>query len=141
VFFASAICFESFLLSVVGLTTLLGARTFASIMTVVLAGAVFTLFIFVISYTDKKKARERKMRYAAVIASVASFYLFLILGLSVLKPPFLNVPLSGEMYESPLRMGEILFAKFLIPFELIGLVFILIAAAACMFSSEKSLRG
>ena len=139
--FSSALCFEICLLAIVGLSALLGARTFSSILAVVMAGAVFALLIFVISITEKKKIRERKIRFSAMIASVACIYLFFILGLSVLKPPYLKIPQSGEMYESPLRIGEVLFAKFLIPFEFLGLMFILIAVSACLFSIKQGDRN
>ena len=137
----SAIALIFSLLSVAGLFALLTASFIAIIQVLVYAGAIMVLMLFVIMMLNLKEEdllQERKdlIWLLGIFLSVLVFYeLVKTLPAAYLKTPGLSITGFGSLRE----IGKLLFAEYLLPFELIS-VLLLIAIVGAVILSKKRLR-
>ncbi len=130
--------------SIAGLFALLSAPLLAVLQLLISAGAIIVLFIFVIMMVDyrKEEARQRVIQFGRVLGSAAAVYLVIVLALSILKPPFIAAPLTGEAFEMPETLGRLLISEFMIPFELTGaLLLSAVIAVIIIIKRGKEGRG
>lgn len=122
------------LLSMAGLFVLLEAFFIAAIQILVYAGAVMVVFLFVIMLMDlKAEARRRFSRFAVAAAAVAAFaFAVLLLGSAVRSAmPHSDAPgLQG----SAGSLGKLLFAEYLLPFEIVSLILLVAMVGVILLS-------
>ncbi|MDR1303847.1 MAG: NADH-quinone oxidoreductase subunit J [Verrucomicrobiales bacterium] len=110
---------------------------------IVYAGAVMVLFLFIIMLLDLKTEEKRPVPYARLTVAVliaAAFGCFLGTALTV-------VPRGGEVLSwaqpaPPMdagRIGELLFAKYVLPFEVTG-VLLLVATVGVIVLGKKEAK-
>ena len=126
------------LLALAGLFALLNASFLFAVQIIVYAGAILTLFIFIIMFLNVKESNLPKEPNKT---------LYLFLGGSVLIPlnllvlrafyamPLLREPLAEDFGEIK-PLGAELFTKWLLPFELISLLLLVALIGAVVFARK-----
>lgn len=126
-----AVCLFACLLSSAGLFAMLQAPFLAVIQVLISAGGVVVLFIIVIMLVDIDiQERRRAIRFGCALGAIAAAYLAIVLALSIMKPPFLPPPLTGESYESTHSLGKALLYRYPVPFEIVGILLLVAAVSA-----------
>jgi NADH-quinone oxidoreductase subunit J len=137
----SAIALIFSLLGVAGLFALLTASFIAIIQVLIYAGAIMVLMLFVIMMLNLKEEEllaERKdlIWLLGIFISVFVFYeLMKIIPQAYPKSPGLLDPGFGTITE----IGKLLFAEYLLPFELISIL-LLVAIIGAVILSKRRLR-
>lgn len=134
----SAIWLVACLSSVAGVFALLDAPFLAVLQILIAAGAVMVLFLFVVMLVDEssKAARRRVITFGKILGALSALYLGIVFLISVFKSSPQMKPVSGENFESPVILGQMLFGKYALPFELAG-VLLLVAAVAAVVLAKK----
>lgn len=134
----SAVWLVVCLMAAAGIFALLNAPFLAVFQVLIAAGAVMVLFLFVLMLVDEgpEGARARVINFGKVLGALSAAYLGIVLLIAALKSPSQMKPVSGEAFESPLTLGQILFSKYALPFELAG-VLLLVAAVAAVVLAKK----
>lgn len=128
------------IVSMAGLFVLLHAFFLAAVQVIVYAGAVIVLFLFVIMLLDVKE-EERRTTSKAVMAMAAVGLLALggvfarAIGGTHLEAAPAGPPVAGDTH----ALGTLLFTRFLLPFEIIG-VLLLVAMIGVLLLSKKDLK-
>jgi NADH-quinone oxidoreductase subunit J len=137
----SAIALIFSLLSVAGLFALLTASFIAIIQVLIYAGAIMVLMLFVIMMLNLREEdllQERKdlIWLLGIFLSVLVFYeLVKTLPGTYSKSPDSTIVGFGSLTE----IGKLLFAEYLLPFELISIL-LLIAVIGAVILSKRRLR-
>lgn len=128
------------LVSTAGLFGLMQAPFIAIVQVIIYAGAIMVLFIFVIMMIDIKEGLppEKKKRIripAAVVGIILAVELFIALKSAL----FTKAPLVQENIGNPAAIGEILFTKYLYPFEITSVLIIgaMVGAIVLVKKSDK----
>ena len=126
------------IVSMAGLFVLLGAFFLAAVQILVYAGAVMVLFLFVIMLLNLKEEEKRRIQKttAAIsflaIGSLVVLFSKLFWANKVAAPALLS---EG----STIALGQILFSRFLLPFEIVSLL-LLVAMMGVILLSKKELK-
>jgi NADH-quinone oxidoreductase subunit J len=113
------------LASTAGLFGLMQAPFIAVVQVIIYAGAIMVLFIFVIMMIDIKEGlTPEKKRWIRIPAAVVGIVLAIELFLAFKSAFFPGAPLVRENIGNPTAMGEILFTKYLYPFEITSILII-----------------
>ena len=126
--------------SLAGLFVLLQAFFLAAVQVLVYAGAVMVLFLFVIMLLDLKAEERRKIKLAGAVAAVvvtATIVAIFLRSLSVEKS--LHVQASGGFEGSTVKLGQLLFKQYLLPFEIVSII-LLVAMVGVVLLSKKELK-
>jgi NADH-quinone oxidoreductase subunit J len=123
-----------------GLFLLLHAFFLAAVQVLVYAGAVIVLFLFVIMLLDLKEEAMRQVKLvmgALGLLSVGAIAVMMVRTIVFAHP-------AGRMAKEPLEgstvaLGQVLFTRFSLPFELISLL-LLVAMVGVILLSRKDLR-
>lgn len=120
---------------------LLNAQFLAAVNIIVYAGAIMVLFLFVIMFlnlrTESEEMKKQKTIYAAVITAV-------VLGgmLIVFLRRADREPVNPLTYNSQTGMVEILgrtlYGEYLLPFELVSVLFLVAMAGAVMLGKREA---
>jgi NADH-quinone oxidoreductase subunit J len=120
---------------------LLNAQFLAAVNIIVYAGAIMVLFLFVIMFlnlrTENEEMKKQKTIYAAVVTAV-------ILGgiLIIFLRRADREPVNPLTYNSQTGMVEILgrtlYGEYLLPFELISVLFLVAMAGAVMLGKREA---
>ena len=136
----AAMCLLMCLAGVAGLFVALHAFLLAFLLLLVYAGAVVTLFLFIIMLIDVRGATGAPRRRMANVAGVAALALvaaglasFVSRGRPALPPP----PAGGAVGESLKAYAELLFTTYLLPVQLIG--FLLLVAMLVVIALSRKL--
>ncbi|MBI5238495.1 MAG: NADH-quinone oxidoreductase subunit J [Deltaproteobacteria bacterium] len=135
------------LLQVAALFVLLRAPFLAAVQVFIYVGAVMVLFLFAVMVLDMGRERfEGHIHTQAVPALAAVVVLFLILGYRAFNGRL--ALLSGEFTEAVLSkntevIGTHLFTKYIFPFEVVSMVFLvaLVGAIALVLKDRDKGRG
>jgi NADH-quinone oxidoreductase subunit J len=122
-----------------GLFTLLHAFFLAAVQILVYAGAVMVLFLFVIMLLDLKEEQRRQTRLLAMISGVVSVGAILAIFINSLLATKPGVGLSPNVEGGTVELGRLLFAKYLLPFEIVS-VLLLVAMVGVVLLSKKDLK-
>jgi len=123
-----------------GLFTLLHAFFLAAVQILVYAGAVMVLFLFVIMLLDLKEEQRRQIKSLGLVAglvSVGSILAIFIRSLLAAKPG--EGAVTPNVEGSTYKLGELLFTKYLLPFEIVS-VLLLVAMVGVVLLSKKDLK-
>ena len=138
---ASALSLIGVMASLAVLYLLLGAEFIAMAQIIVYAGAIMVLFIFVImllnSGAESKVGRSRTATFLGVPALVI-FLGLIALGIERFFPAGPNVVFGAFSGGGPEQIGNALFTKYLLPFEVTS-VLILIAILGAIVLARKEL--
>jgi NADH-quinone oxidoreductase subunit J len=131
---ASALWLLAAFLSMAGLAGWLVAGIVAALWVLAAAGAIVVLILFVVMLVSPAEeiARLRSLSFAKILAAAAAGYLAVVMAIAVLRPPFLEVPASGESFESPVTLGRLLSGRYAIPFEIAGLLLLVAVVAVVL---------
>ncbi len=119
---------------------LLNAQFLAAVNIIVYAGAIMVLFLFVIMFLNLKKESEvHKPNLAKVAAVIAGGVLLVIFVAVFRKATFL--PVDETNFNSQIGMvktlGQILYKDFLVPFELVSVLFLSAMVGAVMLGKKE----
>ena len=128
------------MVALAGLFVLLQAFFLAAVQVLVYAGAVMVLFLFVIMLLDLKAEERQRIRLAALVAGLVSAGgLGFVFFRSLLQATPLPVERSPTLQGGPVELGNLLFTKYLLPFEIVS-VLLLVAMVGAVLLSKKDLK-
>jgi NADH-quinone oxidoreductase subunit J len=128
------------IVSMAGLFVLLHAFFLAAVQILVYAGAVMVLFLFVIMLLDLKEEEQRQIKRVSIVLgllTVAVIYTMLLRAFGPLATSAGNV--APELEGATASLGQELFTKYLLPFEVIS-VLLLVAMVGVVLLSKKELK-
>ena len=138
---ASALSLIGVMASLAVLYLLLGAEFIAMAQIIVYAGAIMVLFVFVIMLLNSGAEATRGRSRTAIILGLPSLVAFLGLiafGVQRFFPAGNNVVFGAFTGGGPAQIGNALFTKYLLPFEVTS-VLILIAILGAIVLARKEL--
>jgi NADH-quinone oxidoreductase subunit J len=128
------------IVSMAGLFVLLHAFFLAAVQVLVYAGAVMVLFLFVIMLLDLKEEEQRRIKGAAAVLGVAASGLIAAVVIGTIRRSVLGYALERSREDgSTLALGQALFTRFALPFEIISLV-LLVAMIGTVLLSRRDLK-
>ena len=125
--------------SLAGLFVLLHAFFLAAVQVLVYAGAVMVLFLFVIMLLDLKEEERRKIKKVGLVGGVISVGMILAIFLKTFSIAPLTVDQTPTLDGGTIALGKLLFARYLLPFEIVSLL-LLVAMVGVILLSKKDLR-
>jgi NADH-quinone oxidoreductase subunit J len=144
---ASALSLVGVMGSLAVLYLLLGAEFMAATQVIVYAGAIMVLFVFVIMLLNagSEQAKAGRSRLArllglpllVLLAGVLSYHFQRLLP-STLMVSFGDMASDGKGWGGARQLGELLFARYLLPFEVTS-VLILIAILGAIIMARKEI--
>lgn len=127
--------------SLSGHYVLLNAQFIAAVNIIVYAGAIMVLFLFVIMFLNMKSEHEvHKSNMFKVAASIAGGMLLVVI-VAVLKDANLGI-VEETTFDSQVglvkNLGQVLFKRFLVPFELASILLLVAMAGAVMLGKREA---
>ena len=118
---------------------LLNAQFLAIVNIIVYAGAIMVLFLFVLMLLNLSQDKIQKTAYMLNISSVVIGGLFLIILIAALKDSIDFKPIEGVRTDIGYVkvLGETLFSKYLVPFEISSILFISAMVGALMLAKKE----
>jgi NADH-quinone oxidoreductase subunit J len=118
---------------------LLNAQFLAIVNIIVYAGAIMVLFLFVLMLINLSQEKIRKTAYMLKISSVIIGGLFLIVLIAALKDSFDFKTIEGVRTDIGYVkvLGQTLFSKYLVPFEISSILFISAMVGALMLAKKE----
>ena len=121
-----------------GLFALLDAPFIAVIQIIIYAGAIMVLFVFVIMMINLRKEFPPEKKKLTVILSLVIGIVLLIEFLFSVKGAFQQLNSGGtESIGNPTNLGELLFSKYLYPFEITSVLIIAAMVGAIVLAKKK----
>ena len=132
------------LFAIAGLYVLLNASFIAAVHLIIYAGAIMVLFLFVIMLLDLKTDVEhinirRPSRLVAVLATIIFLAETILLAMLSLSNPSFRVGLGEGIYGDVSSVADLLFTKYLLPFE-IASVLLIVAIIGAIILGKRKLR-
>ena len=124
------------LVGVAGLFVLLDAALLAFVLLLVYAGAVVTLFLFIIMLLDTTPGAIQPFKLTTIVASTIGGALLLLGVISLYQRAVLPVPAAGAAVPTLKNYAEQLFTTYLLPVQVVGFM-LLIAMLGVMVLSRK----
>lgn len=120
---------------------LLNAQFLAAVNIIVYAGAIMVLFLFVIMFLSiSKNERDHKTSTLTKIAGTIAGGLLFIVMIAALKDAEVG-SYNAETFDSQIGMvenlGKILFTKYLLPFEIVSVLFLVAMVGAVMLGKKE----
>ncbi|RMD99894.1 MAG: NADH-quinone oxidoreductase subunit J [Calditrichaeota bacterium] len=132
------------LFAIAGLYVLLNASFIAAVHMIVYAGAIMVLFLFVIMLLDLREDVEHinLKRFSRIVALIAAAIflgeVFLLMGMT-LKGKGITVGLGQGISGDVPSVAELLFTKYLLPFE-VASVLLLVAIIGAVILAKRKLK-
>lgn len=127
------------IIALAGLFALLSASFLFMVQIIIYAGAILTLFIFIIMFLNVKEAnlpKEPNKNLTLFLGSLALLPLNFLILRAFYKMPLLTAPLEHDFGKiKPLGME--LFTKWLLPFELISILLLVALIGAVVFGRKE----
>lgn len=127
------------IIALAGLFALLSASFLFMVQIIIYAGAILTLFIFIIMFLNVKEAnlpKEPNKNLTLFLGSLALLPLNFLILPAFYKMPLLTTPLEHDFGKiKPLGME--LFTKWLFPFELISILLLVALIGAVVFGRKE----
>jgi len=137
----SALALVVTLLCLGGYYVLLQAQLVAAVHVIVYAGAIMVLFLFVIMLLDVRREEGSPLRVGRVqltLGTVAGTALLLLLWMTMAGAPEGGggppLPLPRENTQA---VGQLLFTRYLLPFELTSLILLVAMVGALILAKRK----
>ncbi|MCC7154137.1 MAG: NADH-quinone oxidoreductase subunit J [Bryobacterales bacterium] len=136
----SALSLVGVMISLAVLYLLLGGEFIAAVQVIVYAGAIMVLFVFVIMLLNAGAERPRTRLSFSVAAGVPVLLAFLsAAAYFILKkvPPAEGVTFGGFTGGSPRAVGEALFTRYLLPFEVTSILILIAIIGAIVLAMKE----
>lgn len=139
----SVLCLILTFFTLSGHYILLNAQFVAAVNIIVYAGAIMVLFLFVIMFLNLNPETEQPQNKSMLmkIAGVVSGGLLLVIMIAVLKDADLGT-VDTHNFNSQIglveNLGQLLFTKYLLPFELVSVLFLSAMVGAVMLGKKES---
>jgi len=108
--------------------------------TIVYAGAIMVLFLFVIMFLNLRHEGEDKRSTLGLFAGVISGGLLMLILIAAFKDAGLT-EIDQTSFDSQAGLikplGKVLFEKFLLPFELVSVLFLVAIVGAVMLAKRE----
>lgn len=131
------------LFSTAVLFVLLGAPFLAALVVLVYAGAILVLFLFVLMLLNVGRERPGAGGGLQQFLAIAGSVFFAgPLALFVWREPLIDTlqPLSAELVDVE-RLAALLFSRYLLPFEIVGLLLLAAVVAATVLARRPGTLG
>ncbi|NEM96948.1 NADH-quinone oxidoreductase subunit J family protein [Pontibacter burrus] len=120
---------------------LLNAQFLAAVNIIVYAGAIMVLFLFVIMFLSiSKNERDHKTSTITKITGTIAGGLLFIVMIAALKDAEVG-SYNAENFDSQIGMvenlGKVLFTKYLLPFEIVSVLFLVAMVGAVMLGKKE----
>jgi NADH-quinone oxidoreductase subunit J len=122
-----------------GLYVLLHAFFLAAVQILVYAGAVMVLFLFVIMLLDLKAEERRKIKVFSLVGGVAAVGAIGAIFVGSLLREGLATTDNPSLEGGTAELGELLFTRYLLPFEIIS-VLLLVAIVGVILLSKREVK-
>jgi NADH-quinone oxidoreductase subunit J len=127
-----------------GLMLLLGAEFIAMLVVIVYVGAVAVLFLFVVmmldvDFSSLRSGFTRNLPFGLLIALVLLAEIIIAVSARSAGPAAGVVPNSGR--SNIVELGEMLYTRFLLPFELAGLILLVAMIGAIVLTHRERTPG
>ncbi len=129
-----------------GLMLLVGAEIIAMLLVIVYVGAVAVLFLFVVMMLDVDFASlrsgfTRNLPFGLLVALVLLAEIVIAVSASHTSPGSATIPVASQ--SNVVALGELLYSRFLFPFEIAGLILLvaMIGAIVLTHRSRGDVRG
>jgi NADH-quinone oxidoreductase subunit J len=128
------------IISMAGLFVQLHAFFLAAVQVLVYAGAVMVLFVFVIMLLDLKEEERRRIKpVMAGLATVAVAMIALAMIRTIKKSAVGFSLAAPEVEGSTIQLGQRLFTRFALPFEVLSLL-LLVAMIGAVLLSKRDVK-
>lgn len=121
---------------------LLNAQFLMAVNIIVYAGAIMVLFLFVIMMFDLRKNKPESKTNLTKIAGAVVAGTLLVLFIASVKQSNFSPAISPDSYDSQIGMvenlGSLLYSKYLLPFELITVLFFVAMVGAVMLGKRET---
>ncbi len=118
---------------------LLNAQFLMVVNIIVYAGAIMVLFLFVIMMLDlRKNVPDSKSNLTKIAGVVTGGTLLIILLAILLKNEFAPNPSADSQIGLVGNLGTVLFSEYLLPFELISILFFVAMVGAVMLGKREA---
>ena len=124
------------LVGLAGLFVLLDAALLAFVLLLVYAGAVVTLFLFIVMLLDTTPGALKPFKKTSLAASILGGALLLVGVLSLQQRAQLPAPAVGAAVPTLKNYAEMLFTTYLLPVQVVGFM-LLIAMLGVIVLSKK----
>jgi NADH-quinone oxidoreductase subunit J len=127
-----------------GLMLLVGAEFIAMLLVIVYVGAVAVLFLFVvmmldIDFASLRSGFTRNLPFGIIIALVLLAEMIVAVFAHKAGPALAGEPIAGPRVPNIVAIGQLLYSRYLLPFELAGLI-LLVAMIGAIVLTHRS-RG
>lgn len=121
------------------LYAMLAAHFIAVIQILLYAGAIMVLFIFVIMLLNIKEEeiKPRQMQFSGLLGGGITLYLVVLFALGFLKSKIDIFPELPEDFGYVVPIGQLLFTKYLIPFELTSVLLLVAIVGSVVMGKRK----
>ncbi len=131
-------------LSISGHYVLLNAQFLAIINIIVYAGAILVLFLFVLMLINVKNQSHIKIKYGfTFLATLISFAVVMVLFLLVRQSKDItnnSIELGEGNMGSIENLGNLLFTKFTLPFEISSILFLIGIIGAVVLTKKEKIK-
>ncbi|WP_133274068.1 NADH-quinone oxidoreductase subunit J family protein [Hymenobacter radiodurans] len=120
---------------------LLNAQFLAAVNIIVYAGAIMVLFLFVIMFLNlNADAEPRKSALSKIAAAIAggSLLLILVAALRDIQPGGASATAFDSQIGMVDRLGMVLYKQYMLPFELVSVLFIVAMVGAMMLGKRET---
>lgn len=121
---------------------LLNAQFLMAVNIIVYAGAIMVLFLFVIMMFDLRKNKPESKTNLTKIAGAVVAGTLLVLFIASVKQSNFSPAINPDSYDSQIGMvenlGSLLYSKYLLPFELITVLFFVAMVGAVMLGKRET---
>lgn len=117
----------------------LQAHFIAVIQVLLYAGAIMVLFIFVIMLLNigEEELKARTMQFSGIIGGAVTLYLIMLLALGILKEHTGVLPTVAADFGFVNPVGELLFTRYLVPFELTSVLILAAIVGSVVMGKRK----
>ncbi len=128
--------------SAAGLMLLLGAEFVAMLLVIVYVGAVAVLFLFVVMMLDIDFAKlrsgfSRNLPFGLIIALVLMSEMIIAASAWKAGPGLSNMAIPVSTKPNITALGEVLYTRYLLPFELAGLILLVAMIGAIVLTHRE----
>ena len=125
-----------------GLMLLVGAEFIAMLLVIVYVGAVAVLFLFVVMMLDIDFAQlrsgfTRNLPFGIIIALVLLVEMVIALFAHSAGPAFGNRAIAEASQPNIVALGQLLYSRYLFPFELAGLILLVAMIGAIVLTHRR----
>lgn len=134
----SALCLITHMMGIAALFALLDAHFLATVQIIVYAGAVMVLVVFVLMLLNIKVEEPKKTSKFFYLFCFAAGGAFMYFGLPIIYSAFSGAKEASLSFNGSMEhLGQILYTKYVFPFEAASILLMAAVAGAIMLAKRK----